>query len=327
MNKPTVPFHFRPNKSIDRSIFLDLLRKIDKFPNIQLDTYSYVGLGGVFLEDFRIIHSQIGLNEMFSIENDSDRSKRQKMNKPFKCITCINSSVGDFLDDYDNFVKNHSICWLDFNLPSERGIQIKEFQVLLDKLIKNDIAKITLNANPSSLYPKFKDFDDEELREKRLEELEDQLGDFLPAKRSSHDVTLTKFPEILHKAVVIAANKILVQRKLIFEPLTAITYQDVGHQMLTVTGIMLEKRSVNSFYDKTKIGKWELSLKSSGGNLTRISIPTLSTLEKTKIDRRLPSENKDAIWRKMKFIFDGEEEFDSYIRFYKAYPNFAKIVV
>ena len=46
----STPYHQRPNKTVDRYLFVELLSKINRYRHI--GDYSYIGLGGPSLEDF-----------------------------------------------------------------------------------------------------------------------------------------------------------------------------------------------------------------------------------------------------------------------------------
>ena len=48
----SLPYRLRPNKAVDRELFLSLLMRLA--PALSLEKYHYVGLGGPFLEDFRL---------------------------------------------------------------------------------------------------------------------------------------------------------------------------------------------------------------------------------------------------------------------------------
>ena len=59
MSGSSLPYRLRPNKAVDRELFLSLLMRLT--PKLGLEKYHYVGLGGPFLEDFRLLHSRIGI--------------------------------------------------------------------------------------------------------------------------------------------------------------------------------------------------------------------------------------------------------------------------
>ena len=66
MSGGTVPYHLRQNKAIDRSLFIDLLARLNRCRDIS--DYTYIGFGGPFLEDFKSVHSFTGISKMISIE-------------------------------------------------------------------------------------------------------------------------------------------------------------------------------------------------------------------------------------------------------------------
>ena len=108
-------------------------------------------------------------------------------------------------------------------------------------------------------------------------------------------------------------------------PLFATVYAD-GQQMLTFTGIVLDnhaeeeniKKALSSFPHNTFA--WD--------NPCYIEIPTLSVKELIELNARMPDENiRDILSSDFDFIFPrGKENArDSYISYYKYYPNFHKI--
>ena len=71
----SLPYRLRPNKAVDRELFLSLLMRLA--PKFALEKYHYVGLGGPFLEDFRMIHGRLGIAKMTCIETEEEVHKRQ----------------------------------------------------------------------------------------------------------------------------------------------------------------------------------------------------------------------------------------------------------
>src|SRR5688572_9623398 len=93
-----VPYHMRPNKAVDRQLFVELLAKVNRFRPIR--SYTYIGFGGSFLEDFKLIHTSFGSRKMISIEEDLNVLNRQKFNVPLRCITRRHQTSGDFVASY-----------------------------------------------------------------------------------------------------------------------------------------------------------------------------------------------------------------------------------
>jgi hypothetical protein len=61
-------YHLRTNKAVERLLFIELLRRLDRALSRPIAQYKYVGLGGPYLEDFNLLHATFGNNEMTSLE-------------------------------------------------------------------------------------------------------------------------------------------------------------------------------------------------------------------------------------------------------------------
>ncbi|WP_368860746.1 O-methyltransferase [Vibrio cincinnatiensis] len=108
----SIPYHLRPNKAVERGLFIQSLRKINKYLNIS--DYRYIGFGGPFLEDFKALHHELKISDMVCIEVNENVRRRQQFNKPLSCIDFLDRacSAKDFINEHD-FDKK-SIVWLDF---------------------------------------------------------------------------------------------------------------------------------------------------------------------------------------------------------------------
>lgn len=326
MSGASIPYHLRPNKAIDRYAFLELLSKIDRYCGIS--KYKYIGFGGHSLEDFKYIHSRFGISNMFSIEEDPEVYKRQTFNQPHNCIDCLQKSSGEFINEFQR--TEETIIWLDYVSPSKLLKQIEEFQVTLSKLDALDIIKITVNAHPASYVP-CHGMKPAEMQDARINHLKKVLGDIFPsADVTGNMMTEKKFPEALCLVLKYAANKTMSeQTDIYFQPLTAFSYAD-GQQMLTVTGIILEKDKNEKFIEKTNLDKWELS------NIDwkpprRINVPDLTIKERLHIDSRLPNSEAKTIQDELGFLFDSKksvslEMLETYVLFYRQSPYFSRIV-
>ena len=128
MSGSTIPYQLRPNKAVDRQIFIDLLTKLNKW--IDISNSQYIGFGSFVLEDFKNFHFQLGIYKMTSIEIDVETFKRQKFNQPLTCIDLQMMSSGDFISGYQQNNDDTAIFWLDYTNPSDLRNQIEEFQNL-----------------------------------------------------------------------------------------------------------------------------------------------------------------------------------------------------
>src|SRR5258705_185711 len=146
-NGSSLPYRLRPNKAVDRELFLALLGRLAA--SLRIESYRYIGLGGPFLEDFRLIHARLGIQDMVCIDLEENVHQRQIFNRPVECIECVNSTLEDFIDstEFDKPV----IIWFDYTEPSKILDQIERFARTVSEVSINSILRVTLNANPTSL--------------------------------------------------------------------------------------------------------------------------------------------------------------------------------
>jgi hypothetical protein len=335
MSGAKVPYHMRQNKAVERQLFIDLLTRINRYRPIS--DYRYISFGGAYLEDFKLIHSHFGNRNLVSLENDSLAFARQKFNLPLSCIKALNIDSSAFIDEYN--ASNSSIIWLDFADPRRIREQILQFQALLPKLLHHDVLKITLNASPYALHSAQAGADgrretSDVVNQKRLKKLEHRIGEFLPQNVSADQMSVDQLPSVLCKALEFAANDALGGRRadgIFFQPLTSFAYADSDHQMLTLTGIILNDIERKDFFRETQIRRWKLATP-HWGSFQNIMVPALTAREKIFIDQLLPRQSSKAIHKKLKFEFENTPEksqsvIDNYKKFYRYYPNFHKVII
>jgi hypothetical protein len=236
----------------------------------------------------------------------------------------------DFIEDFQR--ENETIIWLDYTKPSRLRSQIEEFQAIIDKLLPLDIIKVTLNAHAASYLEAQKENKPDVIQNQRLVELCEKLGDIFPSAKVTTDMmTHNRFPEALSVILEFAANiATQVRPNIYFQPITSFSYAD-GQKMLTITGILLEKDKQIDFFDKTNIGKWELS-NINWGKPLNINIPNLTIKERLYIDSLLPNSNVENIQSELGFSFDKDDDVSidmlkTYVLFYRQSPFFSRIVV
>jgi hypothetical protein len=329
MSGGNVPYHLRQNKAIDRNIFADLLVRLTRY--VDLIDYTYIGFGGPFMEDFKLMHSYVGIKKMISIEENSKVLARQKFNKPLSNIDCELKSSSDFITDYE--FEGGTIIWLDYASSRQLGSQFDEFHQLLTKLHPLDIVKITLNANANSLgdaqaataagLP---------LNEVRLNKLKSRIGRHLPSDIAEEQMHGDKYPGVLSQALLLTADRAMAGKPgYYFQPLASFAYADT-HKMLTFTGIILPSGNaeIRSFYKRTGLRRWSHAIPRDTRPRS-IVVPELSIRERLYIDSMLPKKRAKTIHKRLGFLL-GRDETESlngvedYVRYYREYPYFSKIL-
>jgi hypothetical protein len=334
MSGGAVAYHLRENKAIERNLFIEVLARVARVVNVS--DYTYVGFGGPFLEDFKALHSALRICKMISIESDKNVCTRQAFNKPAAFIEIKNMASGEFLLTHE-FVDGN-IAWLDYEAPKDLYVQLSEFRSLVGKLGRYDIAKITLNANPSALGGQRRGVG---LHEERRQELAKRLGDHCKFKLDDSDVLGKNYPMTLLRAIRSCLSNLAARASgEYFQPLSAFVYKDSGHQMLTVTGVILNAKDdleKARFLKDSRFDHWPFC-NFHWSPPIEISVPPLSAKERLALDNALPVATEvdagDYLANQLgycpsdqKNILTTKSLLANYAKFYRAYPLFSRVVL
>lgn len=335
----SIPYHLRQNKAVDRSVFMDLLRRLST--TFKLDDYAYTGMGGPFLGDFKELHSVTGISDMHSIESEEWVFKRQQLNKPLSCIELYNTTSTEFIDEkMDELLDDKNvIIWLDY-VTSMLGEQTEDIAKLSAKLGNGDILKITLNAS-SSQFNSIKEYrtvldeingcqsqrlNKEEILLERKNLLASKVH--IPHDLIDSDLTDENYPvaliKILRETITNAINK-----QLIVQPLGFYVYRD-GIRMLTASFIFLRKDfDLKEMLSKTSLNTWPLASLNWDFPPHKINMPIVSPIEKSHIDSHYPMKD-DSDLPDLGFQLDEKESkhkkiLKEYSKYYKYLPAFSKV--
>jgi hypothetical protein len=309
----SIPYQLRPNKAVDRELFLSLLSRLGA--TLRLENYKYIGLGGPFLEDFRLLHARIGIHKMDCVEIELNVHNRQKFNKPIESINCIHSSLEEYLDTHD--FADPIILWLDYTDPKTIPQQIQTFSRQVTLLPVRSVIRITMNANPASLGKPDDSLKIDEL-EWRLQRFKERLADYCPANLHADTMTRKNFGRTLLEALRLAVEKQVLDmrdRKIYW---ALATYYSDGQPMITAT-LIISKPGDDDIASILK--NWEFV--SEPKNPLVLDLPALSTLE------RLIMESSDNPKAKLEFELPksdmNEDPFVSFKRFYRVFPHFSRV--
>lgn len=310
----SLPYRLRPNKAVDRELFLSLLMRLA--PKLVLEKYHYVGLGGPFLEDFRLVHGRLGISKMTCIETEEQVHLRQKFNRPIASIECVHKSLEDYLDETD--FDSPAIIWFDYTEPRGITSQIERFARTIGTVPIGSILRVTLNANPSSLGKPDGNLSEAELMEWRLQAFQRRLGALFPSGLIADGMKQKNFGKSLLHALKLAVEKEVLSfrdRRIVWA--LATHYAD-GQAMVTAALVVCQNG------DKTieeSVKAWEFHTTTDTPH--RVDLPALSTLE------RLTMESNDDAQTKMGFELPksdmDENPFEVFKKFYRIYPHFSRV--
>lgn len=324
----SLPYRLRPNKAVDRELFLSLLMRLGR--RLEIEKYHYVGLGGPFLEDFRLIHGRLGIAKMTCVEAEEQVHKRQIFNRPIACIECVHKSLEDYLDetDFDSPV----IIWFDYTEPKGITTQIERFARTIGTVPIGSVLRVTLNANPASLgKPEPNDISVEAegeasedraqkptIQEWRLARFKERLGSLFPSGLTPDGMNFKTFGTSLLRALKLAVEKEALSfrdRRVVWA--LATHYAD-GQAMVTAALVVCQNddKAIDEL-----VKTWEFYATTDAPH--RLDLPALSTLE------RLVMESDNDAQTNMGFELPrsdmGENPFEVSKKFYRIYPHFSRV--
>lgn len=324
----SLPYRLRPNKAVDRELFLSLLMRLA--PKLALDKYHYVGLGGPFLEDFRLVHGRLGIAKMTCIETEAQVHKRQVFNRPVASIDCVHKTLEDYLDETD--FDAPAIIWFDYTEPKGITTQIERFARTIGTVPVGSVLRVTLNANPTSLgKPDPKDLsvevEDEAsedrgvkptIQEWRLARFKERLASLCPSDVTPDDMSFKKFGPSLLRALKLAVdNEVLSFRDRRIVWALATHYAD-GQAMVTAALVVARKDDAAT---EELVKGWEFYATTDAPH--RVDLPALSTLERLTMESNDNAEN--VMGFKLPKSDMGEDPFEVFKKFYRIYPHFSRV--
>jgi len=141
---PTVlDYGDRPSKRVTRRIFVEALRRLQSID--RLSNYSYVGFGAYQFLDFDLVHRQLGIERMVSIESDADLIARCHFNVPYRAIDILEGTATTLIPTLDWSGK--SIVWLDYT-QRLRSDEMADCENVALRLQPGSVLAVTLNCHP-----------------------------------------------------------------------------------------------------------------------------------------------------------------------------------
>jgi hypothetical protein len=324
----SLPYRLRPNKAVDRELFLSLLMRLA--PTLGLEKYHYVGLGGPFLEDFRLVHARLGITRMTCIETEEQVHKRQVFNRPVASIDCTHSTLEDYLDEHD--FETPVIIWFDYTEPKSITTQIERFARTIGTVPIGSVLRVTLNANPASIgQPDPKDLSVElggegsvdravkpTIQEWRLARLKERLGALFPSGITADGMSFKTYGVSLLRALKLAVeNEALSFRDRRIVWALATHYAD-GQAMVTAALVVCP--SEDKAIEELMKG-WEFSTTTEAPH--RLDLPALSTLERLTMESN--GDAKNLMGFELPKSDMGENPFEVFKKFYRIYPHFSRV--
>lgn len=310
-------YNYRPAKSVERKIFVDLLRQIYGVKGIQ--DCEYIGLGSIYFSDFRLIHKELGLNRMVNIEAEIGDKDRFLFNVPYSCIKLKWGFSYDVLPRLNWAGKK--IIWLDY----DSSLQYYMFDDI-DHIFSNLEAGSFYFMSCNSTFSRFFDSGNQSYKVDDFKESFPGLHPFslssemLSNKNSASLIARMILGRIKHNLKLINSGKPKKER-LRFVQLLNIVYKD-GAPMVSIGGLLLKEKEYSQF---KKTGTLKLPfVRIEGQDELNLEMPLLTNQEIDLLNGHLPSSETRFIKRpKIKFI--PEDEKKKYLRAYRYFPSYVEV--
>ncbi|MGO9585047.1 MAG: O-methyltransferase [Limisphaerales bacterium] len=325
MSAGSIPYHLRPNKAVDRLLFLELCTKLALALQIEAESYSYVGFGGPQMEDFRLLHEKFPQMPMLCIECSENVIPRQVFNCPHTQVRFLPEAKrsGEWVKEW--VPDKPVIIWFDYALKAERSEQFNEFQTLLACAPSKSVLRVTMNADlPLGSH---------KTTEQQMQSIQDNFGKIVPPDISDDDMAAGQFPSVISRMFQLASEAVLQPAgERVFQPLLITSYRDT-HQMLVVTGLLAPKADCDAVISASGLNVWPY-FPQNWTDVRFINMPELTLKERIHINQLLPREagNAQQIQNTLGFQVDelpdiSLDKIRNYTEFYRHFPQFGRIAI
>lgn len=299
-------YHLRPNKAVDRLIFMEAIQRLERVNPLKL--YTYYGFGGPYLEDFRLLYERYPDLAVVSIEQDEEVVKRQRFHVPSRKLSLKHTDLGSFVSTFDP-EDRVSIFWLDYTNLTYGNFN--EFSALLAKLTPDSLVKVTLQAKWRFFANGKRDFAKE-------------FGALLPSGFGKPPRDIKAFVAVIQNMLRIASERALpAAGGVTYQPLCTFYYSD-GTFMFTATGLICERTRQNTI--RNAFAGWKFAAL-DWADPVRIDVPILTTKERLHLQKHMPRGGNcgRVLRQRLGYLIDKTEEktesqLAQYERFHRYYP-------
>jgi hypothetical protein len=331
-------YHLRPNKAVDRLLFLELIRTLEL--RYSLARHSYIGFAGPFIEDFRIIAQAFPKLKMISVESDSEIIKRQKFHLCSRRMTLCEGYFKEFLaTSYPT--DSPTITWTDYtDMKRDCLLEISD---IARKSVPRSMLRVTVRAE-TPLYKALHLYHRPlSLPFQKKKEFEAFSADFernMRVEGVAYDDSLfvwdnfreKEYPTLIRKMIISVIEASCTHPKR-FLPIHSVKYSD-GTIMLSVTGIFCldeELKELQSHFRRSGLSNY----KYNGQEEERIDVPVLTIKERLHLEPHLPSKDETGktCHGLLGYSVEGNGEdtlsmykMQQYEKYYRFFPYFGKLI-
>jgi hypothetical protein len=331
-----INYSIRPAKNIERKMLIEAFRRLSFIDDLK--NYRYIGFGSTYFSDFELIHKELNITNLISIEADLGSAPRFEFNRPYSCVNLKFDYSYNILPtlNYDT----RDIIWLDYD-----GIFNKYMLDDIDTVISNvkmgSVFLISLNVeNPKLILCEDEKLDHQKRKEKtqkKLEEVNEILQGYLNISDEISPLNIDNsifkkwnfakkctqvINDQIHKSI---QNRSSIEKNgLTYQQLFNFHYAD-GSKMLTIGGIVFDNELVesvkNCHFDK-------LDFIRKGDEALEINVPNLTFREIKYLNKYISLDDitkfpKDVSGKTIDTIVPPKE-IKMYHEIYRYFPTFSE---
>ena len=140
--RPKVDYSLRPAKATVRRMVIETLAQLN--PLVPVKSYRYIGMGSIYFRDFLMVHRQLGIAEMITIEGNAVAEERVRFNLPLACIRLILDSTTKALPQID--LENvPSIIWLDYESRVNQSV-LADVEEIVGRCASGSVLIVSVNV-------------------------------------------------------------------------------------------------------------------------------------------------------------------------------------
>ena len=301
-----VNFTLRPAKAAERKMIVDICARLGAFS--KLLNFRYIGLGSPFFNDFVALHRRYGIANMICIERVSQDKDRFSFNRPFDCIDI---QWGESTDVLPRLQWNDipTIIWMDYDDPINEEM-LADIGTIVRQVEPGSLVLFTIQAKGTAFGSEDKS---------PLQDLQEQIGDFLPIDVTETDMQGKAFQKLIRRIFNDEVNRQLSHRNAGTPTANAIRYRQLfnalysdGVRMTTIGGVVY-RADQEQVLTSCEFSDFEFLRENNVP--FEITIPVLTYREQMQIASKLPSGTP-----RLSFVKPGDLE--NFRKLYRYYPTF-----
>lgn len=281
-----IDYSLRPGKFAERKMLSEIFSRLKSFGD--LPSYQYIGFGSIWFSDCVLFHKSLGINDIYSIERETDHEARFLFNKPFGGINVLMGHSSEVLLELD--WSRRSIVWLDYDDPLGPAI-LDDVRTVASRLVSGSALAVTVQAE--KIFAKRQDEE-----EAQVVDTAEKFSNFFGPDRTPLDITdqhlvgwtLSKTSRtVIGREIEGALAQVNAARRpdnrMHFKPVAAFEYAD-GAKMTTLAGVIVDSGQ-RGLHELCNFGN--LPFCTQDESAYRIKVPVLTPREMRHLDRSMPA--------------------------------------